>query len=205
MRFVVGGSMTEPVKLAGADPLYPEAARRARVQGVVVLELTINTKGHVTHILPLRPLPLGLTEAAVASVRDWRFQPAMLNDRLVTSNYIITVRFLLDGSPAVAAESARPALQPETTETAASNATVESAAVTTDQASEIADPQVETAAALRPAISHHPPGIVAGQVPVSTGGHFGPPPLSVAILAPSLVLLIFATGAWLAQRRVTAQ
>ncbi len=41
VRFVVGGNITEPKKVSGPNPVYPEAARRARIQGVVVLECTI--------------------------------------------------------------------------------------------------------------------------------------------------------------------
>lgn len=95
LRFVVGGNITEPKKISGPNPLYPEAARRARIQGVVVLECTIGKDGIVNDIKVLRGLPLGLTEAAVEAVNKWRFQPSTLNGKPVEVLYILTVRFNL--------------------------------------------------------------------------------------------------------------
>jgi TonB family protein len=95
VRFVVGGNITEPVKVSGPNPLYPEAARRARIQGVVVLECTIGKDGVVQEAKVLRGLPLGLTESAVEAVKKWRFQPSTLNGKPVEVLYILTVRFNL--------------------------------------------------------------------------------------------------------------
>jgi protein TonB len=95
VRFVVGGNITEPVKLSGPNPVYPEAARRARIQGVVVLECTIGKDGSVQAVKVLRPLPLGLTEAAVDAVWKWKFEPSTLNGKPVEVLYILTVRFNL--------------------------------------------------------------------------------------------------------------
>lgn len=95
VRFVVGGNITEPEKLSGPNPIYPEAARRARIQGVVVLECTIGKAGTVTNVNVLRGLPLGLTEAAISAVDRWKFKPSTLNGKPVEVLYILTVRFNL--------------------------------------------------------------------------------------------------------------
>jgi protein TonB len=95
IRFVVGGKITEPEKLSGPNPLYPEAARRARIQGVVVLECIIGKEGTVKDVKVLRGLPLGLTESAVDAVNKWRFKASTLNDKPVEVLYILTVRFNL--------------------------------------------------------------------------------------------------------------
>jgi len=95
IRFVVGGKITEPIKLSGSVPLYPEAARRARIQGVVVLECIIGKNGAVKDVKVLRGLPLGLTESAVDAVKGWQFQPSTLNEKPVEVLYILTVRFNL--------------------------------------------------------------------------------------------------------------
>jgi protein TonB len=95
VRFVVGGNITEPLKLSGPNPIYPEAARRARIQGVVVLECTIGKDGRVIRVKILRGLPLGLTESAEDAVRKWRFQASTLNGKPVEVLYILTVRFNL--------------------------------------------------------------------------------------------------------------
>lgn len=95
VRFVVGGNITEPEKISGPNPIYPEAARRARIQGVVVLECTIGKDGTVTEAKVLRGLPLGLTEAAQDAVRKWKFKASTLNGKPVEVLYILTVRFNL--------------------------------------------------------------------------------------------------------------
>jgi protein TonB len=95
IRFVVGGKITEPKKISGPNPLYPEAARRARIQVVVVLECVIGKTGSVQSVKVLRGLPLGLTESAVDAVKKWKFEPSTLNDKPVEVLYILTVRFNL--------------------------------------------------------------------------------------------------------------
>jgi len=95
IRFVVGGKITEPKRISGPNPLYPEAARRARIQGVVVLECVIGKDGTVKTVKVLRGLPLGLTESASDAVKKWKFEPSTLNEKPVEVLYILTVRFNL--------------------------------------------------------------------------------------------------------------
>ena len=91
----MGGAISEPVKIDGPSPIYPDAAKRARIQGVVVLEAVIGTDGLVQDLKALRPLPLGLTEAAEDAVRRSRYKPATLRGEPVPVKYIIPVRFNL--------------------------------------------------------------------------------------------------------------
>jgi len=95
VRFVAGGNITEPIKINAPRPKYPEAARRARMQGVVVLECTISKTGNVKSVKVLRGLALGLTQAAVDAVNKWKFKPSTLNGKPVEVIYILTVRFTL--------------------------------------------------------------------------------------------------------------
>lgn len=94
-RFIVDGPITEPLKLEGPHPEYPESARDARIQGAVVMRVIILADGSVRDVEVIRGLPLGLTKAAVAAVRQWRFQPAILDGRPVAVSYFLTVRFNL--------------------------------------------------------------------------------------------------------------
>ena len=83
--------------LERVDPAYPEAARRARLQGVVILEAVITASGAVDEVRIVRS-PSPLFDAAVEdAVRRWRYRPATLNGRAVPVVLTVTVRFGLEG------------------------------------------------------------------------------------------------------------
>jgi TonB family protein len=90
----IGGSIREPRKLRHVNPAYPPDAIQARVQGVVVLECTIDAAGKVTTVRALRGAPL-LTEAAVAAVKQWEYTPTVLNGVPVPVVMTVTVNFKL--------------------------------------------------------------------------------------------------------------
>jgi len=86
----------EPRKVHDARPSYPEAARRERVQGVVVLELIVDEEGRVAEVDVLRGQPMGLTEAAVEAVSQWRYEPVILDGQPVPVTLVVTVNFRLE-------------------------------------------------------------------------------------------------------------
>lgn len=90
-----GGSVSKPVKIYDPQPQYTEEARRARIQGVVILQAVIDCDGFVTDINVLKGLPLGLTEAAILAVSQWRFEPARQNGQPVSVYYNLTINFRL--------------------------------------------------------------------------------------------------------------
>jgi protein TonB len=94
----VGLDVAAPKKLSAPSPAYPEPARRAGLEGVVVLECRIGTTGAVSEVTVLRGAPLGMTEAAVDAVRTWRFEPAEVDGRDVEVLYVLTVSFTLGGA-----------------------------------------------------------------------------------------------------------
>ena len=91
--YQISGNVAAPEKIFAPDPSYPEEARMARVQGVVILQTIIDTVGNVTNIKVLKGLPSGLTESAVETVRSWRFKPATLEGKPVPVHYMITISF----------------------------------------------------------------------------------------------------------------
>ena len=91
----VGGDVRAPVLLERVEPDYPEPARRARIQGTVILEAIITTSGAVQEIRVLKPLHPLLDEAAARAVREWRYRPATLGGRFVPVYLTVTVRFSL--------------------------------------------------------------------------------------------------------------
>jgi len=87
--------ISPPAKLFAPDPVYPKAALAARISGSVELECLIDREGRVADVKVLRPGPLGMTEAAVEAVRQWRFAPSTLGGTPVEVVYVLTVRFTL--------------------------------------------------------------------------------------------------------------
>jgi protein TonB len=89
--------MIKPVAIERVQPLYTEPARRARVQGFVILQATIDRTGRVTDVEVVKPLPFGLDASAVQAVRQWRFTPATLQGRPVPVYFRLTVHFRVQG------------------------------------------------------------------------------------------------------------
>lgn len=92
----VGGNVLRPEKISGAPPVYTEMARKARIMGVVIIEVVIDEEGDVTQTKVLKGLPMGLDKAAVDAVETWKFKPATLEGRPVPVYYVLTVNFQLD-------------------------------------------------------------------------------------------------------------
>jgi protein TonB len=78
----VGGTVRPPRKLTHVDPVYPDDARKAGVRGAVILELTIGADGTVSDARVLRSIPL-LDAAAVDAVRQWVYEPTLVEGRAV--------------------------------------------------------------------------------------------------------------------------
>lgn len=91
----VGGQLKEPRKIKYVEPVYPEIARRARVGGPVILEVVVDKEGNPKSIKVLRGLSMGLTEAAVDAVKQWKWEPSTLNGRPVEVIVVVTVNFRL--------------------------------------------------------------------------------------------------------------
>jgi protein TonB len=77
-------------------PAYPDRARKLNIQGFVLLEADINERGLLTGVRVRQGLEASLDEAALASVRRWKFQPASLAGRPMPSTRLIRIRFELD-------------------------------------------------------------------------------------------------------------
>jgi periplasmic protein TonB len=90
--------ITPPVQRATrAFPRYPELARKAGVEGSVVLLIVIDREGRVGEIEVLRaPDPrFGFDLAAIEAVKQWRYQPALLGGRPVAVQASVTIEFTI--------------------------------------------------------------------------------------------------------------
>ena len=90
----VGGNIKAPAKTKDARPEYPDGARAAGIQGVVIMEAVIDPGGKVGDVRVLRSIP-ELDQAAVEAVRQWEFTPTLLNGAPVPVIMTVTVNFTL--------------------------------------------------------------------------------------------------------------
>jgi len=98
----VGGNVQESRLIHRIEPIYPEEALAAQIQGAVILVVTQNERGMVTdiHIHSGHPL---LKQSAVDAVRQWRYSPTYLNgvavpvEFTVVVNYRIAAQLVVDG------------------------------------------------------------------------------------------------------------
>jgi protein TonB len=86
-----GGRVVGPVPIESSQvqPVYPEEARRAGVQGLVVLEVSIDEQGKVGDVKVVRGLGHGCDEAMVAAVRQWRFHPATRDGKPIKVRHVL--------------------------------------------------------------------------------------------------------------------
>ena len=84
-----------PRKIVDLRPVYPDIARKARVEGTVILESVLDTSGNVTQLRVIRSVPL-LDQAALDAVRQWRYTPTVYAGRPVSVLMTITIRFTLN-------------------------------------------------------------------------------------------------------------
>jgi len=90
----VGGQIKEPKKINNVAPVYPDIAKQARVQGIVILECTISPQGKVSDVKVLRGIPL-LDQSAIDAVKQWTYTPTLLNGVPVPVIMTVTVNFKL--------------------------------------------------------------------------------------------------------------
>jgi protein TonB len=88
------GEVRAPRLVRRVEPVYPSIAIESRTQGVVILEATTDIYGRVAAVRVLRSLPL-LDEAAIEAVRQWVYEPLLINGRPRPVTFTVTVQFVL--------------------------------------------------------------------------------------------------------------
>ena len=86
----VGGGVTPPRRFGNAA--YPPDALAAGVDGAVVAEILVNESGVVADARVLKSIP-PLDEAALKAVREWRYDPTIVDGKAVPIKMTVTVSF----------------------------------------------------------------------------------------------------------------
>jgi protein TonB len=93
--FHVGDGVSAPRALFTPEPEFSEEARKAKYQGVVVLNIIVGTDGRVHNPRVVRSLGMGLDEKAIEGVKTWKFDPSKKDGRAVAVEMNIEVAFNL--------------------------------------------------------------------------------------------------------------
>jgi TonB family protein len=86
---------TQPEETDRVVPRYPMLARRAGIQGPVVVRGIVRRDGTIDNVEVIKDLPYGLGDAAKDAVSDWHFRPATYRGEPIDVYYTVTVNFRL--------------------------------------------------------------------------------------------------------------
>jgi TonB family protein len=89
-----GGRMKEPLLLFRSVPSYPAVAKQAGIEGQVTIDAVIDTTGKLTSMKVVSGALL-LQQAALDSLRNWKYQPGYLDDKPIPVRTSIIVKFRL--------------------------------------------------------------------------------------------------------------
>ena len=89
------GLIKPPRLLKRVDPYYPKEARKLGQSGVVILNVRTDEEGKVEGVLVLRSLNEILDKAAIDAVKQWEYEPYVLEGKPCKLVFTVTVRFKL--------------------------------------------------------------------------------------------------------------
>jgi protein TonB len=95
-RIRVSSGVTQGLVVHRVEPVYPQIAKTARIQGTVILAAVIGKDGAIQNLHVVSGHPL-LTNAAMDAVKQWRYRPYILNGEPVEVDTQVEVHFTLAG------------------------------------------------------------------------------------------------------------
>jgi TonB family protein len=95
-RIRVGGNVQAVKLVSKVEPAYPPACKTEGIEGSVVVQAVISKEGDVIKLEVLNQLvDPRLVEAAVEAVKQWKYQPTLLNGAPIEVVTQIDVNFIL--------------------------------------------------------------------------------------------------------------
>ena len=91
-RVRVSAGVTDGLLIHRVEPIYPPVAQQAHIQGTVVLAALIDKGGNVQSLQVVSGHPL-LVRAAIDAVKQWRYQPLLVNGQPIEVETTVTVNF----------------------------------------------------------------------------------------------------------------
>ena len=85
-----------PRVLKQVPPQYPRGLAKNDITGDVLVGFNVDTKGNVVNAIALRSTGPDFNEPAIKAVLQWKFEPATVDGRPVSSQLRVPVRFMID-------------------------------------------------------------------------------------------------------------
>ena len=95
-RVLVSQGVTAGMIVRKVQPIYPEQARQARIQGAVRMRAIVSKTGDVVDIEVIEG-PIELVVSAVNAVRQWKYRPYLIKGEPVEVDTQLTVNYILSG------------------------------------------------------------------------------------------------------------
>jgi TonB family protein len=76
-----GPGIVAPKVIKAPDPQHPHNTGKGPRKGYVMIEAGISETGEIEYAFVINSLSCALDEAALSVLQEWRFQPAMQNDK----------------------------------------------------------------------------------------------------------------------------
>lgn len=90
---LTGHQITPALPQVFPDPAISRADLPSGVQGDVVVEVTIDEQGNVVGLKLIRGIGYGIEERVLATLRQWRFRPAVKDGVTIASQHIVTFHY----------------------------------------------------------------------------------------------------------------
>jgi TonB family protein len=97
-RLRVGGNVMTAKLIRQPLPIYPSEAKKAHIEGTVLLHVIIAKDGTIGELQFVSGPPM-LMKAAMDAVSQWRYQPTLLAGEPVDIDTTISIVFTLGGKP----------------------------------------------------------------------------------------------------------
>lgn len=90
-----GIQFKKPKLISRVSPDYPEVAKRAEIEGNVIMEASTDLEGNVVELKVLKGNPL-LRRAALHAVKQWKYEPYWVKGKVQPATFTVTVYFRLN-------------------------------------------------------------------------------------------------------------
>jgi TonB family protein len=91
-----GRKIIKPKLVKKVEPVYPDEAKKDGLEGTVVLEGVTDEKGKVVKAKILKGEHLVLNKAAITAIKQWEYEPFIINGKPIPFEFTVTMRFRLD-------------------------------------------------------------------------------------------------------------